>query len=295
MSHLDAHWGAHPAEIPQDEDTGGTPARWEDRRILRTTASPMQVWEAWARPEHLRRWFPDDARGQAVPGEEIVHVFERFDLELPHRVLEVDPGWRLLVEGHGPDGDAFLQEVRLERERGQTVLHLVHSGVTPSGDGDDPAALDQLAAIDSGWQLALASLHQYLERHWGEDRKSFFALRPTSFEYADLQPLYRTAEGLARWLTTEGSLEGKAVHEPIQLELIDLGTLTGRLLADSGRELALSWEEKAAVLELKAFPAGPESRAVCLRGWGWGLDGEEAGRIEAALEAATDRLVAALD
>ncbi len=122
-------------------------------------------------------------------------------------------------------------------------------------------------------------------------------MRPAAFDYDDLQPHFRTADGLAGWLTTADSLNGKAVGDPVRLELAGEaggGTLTGRLLADSGRELAVSWEEIDGALEIKAFDMGPNGRAVCMRGCGWGMAKDEARRIEGEMEAALDRLVARL-
>jgi len=121
----------------------------DDHRTLHTTATPMQVWRAWAEPEHVARWFADDARGTPEPR-----------LELPS---------------------------------------------------------------DAGG-----------------------------------------------------------------------GSLTGRLLADSGRELAVSWDEIDGALEIKAFDMGPNGRAVCLRGCGWGMGPDEARRIESEMEAALERLAAQL-
>ena len=262
----------------------------DDHRTLRTTASPMEVWQAWAEPEHVARWFADAAHGTPEAGGELVHVFDRFGMEMSYRVLAAEPGERLVLEGRTPSGEAFRQEVVIERDGGETVLHLVHSGF---GDPDADFA-DEYEGMDSGWKLAFGLLRHYLEEHFGEDRQVFFAMRPASFEYDDLQPHFRTADGLAGWLTTGGSLEGKAVGDPVRLELAGGGTRTGRLLADSGRELAVSWGEIDGALELKAFDMGPQGRAVCLRGCGWGMEPDEARRVEGGMEAALDRLVALL-
>lgn len=273
-------------------------ARWVevDRRTLTTAADPEKVWEAWARPERLRQWFPDDARGAPEPGGELVHVWSSFGgMEMPHRVLAAEPGRRLLLEADGPAGLPFRQEILVEREGGATVLELVHYGFEDGAgwDGD-------LEGIDSGWQLALALLRHYLEEHFGRDRQAVFHMRPTTHDFDSIQPLFREAEGLARWLTRSarsGSLVGKTVGDPVSLELGDgdgggdaPDTLTGHLLADSGRELALSWEEIDAVLELKIFPAGPEGLAAALRCSAWGMDEAAAERLGGRLAASLGRL-----
>lgn len=263
--------------------------RWEDRRTLTTTATPMQAWEAWAVPEHLSRWFTDEARGEAVAGGEIVHVFSRFGLEIPHRVLAAVPGERLVLEATSPMGLPFRQEVIVSRDGGETTIELVHSGF---GAEEDRGM--EYEGVDSGWKLALALLRHYLESHWGEERAGMFVMRPAAFEYAGLQPLYREEEGLASWLTTAGSLTGKEVGDAVRLELREGGTVTGKLLADSGRELLVSWDEVDGALELKAFDMGPHGRAVCLRGSAWGMGAGEAAAWEERLGRAADRLVAAL-
>lgn len=269
-------------------------ARWVevDRRTLTTDADPRRVWEAWARPERLRQWFPDDARGEPEPGGELVHVWTSFGgMEMPHRVLEAEPGRRLLLEAEGPTGRAFRQEILVEREGGATVLQLVHYGfgVGAEEEGDREG-------IDSGWQLAFALLRHYLEEHFGRDRRVFFHMRPTAHDFESIQPLFRDAEGMSRWLTRSprsGSLTGKTVGDRVSLELGDGDApdlLTGRLLADSGRELALSWEEIDGVLELKIFPVGPDGLAAALRCSAWGMDEASAGRLDGRLEAALGRL-----
>lgn len=258
---------------------------WEHHWRIDTTASPQAAWEAWVVPERITGWFADEAYGEARPGGELVLVFTSFGLELAHRVLTVEPGRRLVLEGRGPGGDRFRQEVRLESAGGRTVIHLTHS--EPGGHGEA-----DVAAIDSGWQLALALLGHYLEQHFGRPRTSFLVMRPTALSPETVQPYFRSPEGLACWLTRAGSLAARAPGEKVALDLLSGGTLSGHLLADSGRELALSWEEIGGVLELKVFPAGPGEWILALRGSSWSLDEARMQTVAGRMEEALERLVA---
>ncbi len=67
------------------------------------------------------------------------------------------------------------------------------------------------------------------------------------------------------------------------------GTLTGRVLAASGRELLLSWKELGGVLALKAFAMGPK-RMVALDFNAWDLDAARADEVAEVLGGALERL-----
>ena len=45
-----------------------------DRRSIRIDADVERVWAAWAEPEHVMRWFSDEAHGTLEPGGELVHT-----------------------------------------------------------------------------------------------------------------------------------------------------------------------------------------------------------------------------
>jgi hypothetical protein len=83
------------------------------------------------------------------------------------------------------------------------------------------------------------------------------------------------------------------VGESYSLELQEGGKASGRILAKTNRETALSWDEIHGVLELKAFSMGPQ-KFLCVRGCGWGLPREKAGELEGLMERALDRLAGAL-
>lgn len=261
---------------------------WTDRRELRTDAAPEQVYRAWADPEIIAGWFADRAWGKAEPGGELVHYFEAFGMEMKHRVLEAEPPHRLLLEGKSPAGEPFRQEIRIRHEGGETVLQLVHSGFSGDADWDE-----EYEGVDSGWKLALAVLRHYLENHFERPKSTLFLGRRADFSWDRLKDLFRSEEGLGKWLTTGGSL-GETGTEA-KLDLQDAGSLSGEVLADSGREIALEWQEIDGVLELKAFGGGPWPKTLALRASSWADDREERlRRAKPALQAALDRLAARL-
>lgn len=264
-----------------------TDERWSDEREIRIDADPERVWAAWARPEHVKRWFSDQAHGRLEPGAELVHIFEGHG-EHRYRVLEADPPERLVLEGHMEAG-AFRQEVVIRTEAGRTVLRLVHSGF---GHQDPDSEIVQ--GIDSGWSMALAALAHYVENHFGQEKWTFTTFRPASFDYAALlETEYSSAAGLGRWLTDGAS--GIPGRGPVALRLPSGRTLTGRVLVRTDHELSVSWEEVGGVLELKAFGAGPEDRFLGVRVTAWGVDPAVATALEGELNEAVDRLVRSVE
>ncbi len=258
-----------------------------DRRELRTTASPHEVWRAWADPEIIAQWFADRAEGEAVPGKTIAHIFEAFGMKLEYRVIEAQPGERLVLEGTSPQGLRFRQEVLIRRDGGETVMELVHSGFDDDADWGD-----EYEGIDSGWKLAFAILKHYLEQHFGRARVSYFAMQPAELGWGDLERFFRQPEGLATWLTRSGAIP--EVGESYELILRDGQTVSGKVLAWSGREAALTWEQADGVIELKAFAMGPAGRAVALRSASWASEPPPRKDTEVWMSAALSRLVAAL-
>jgi uncharacterized protein YndB with AHSA1/START domain len=260
---------------------------WTDEREIRISSDPEAVWAAWAEPEHVRRWFSDDARGELKPGGEIVHEFEGHG-EHRYRVIEVDAPDRLVLEGE-MDGRAFRQVTEIRKEGGVTVLRLVHSGFGPA----DPDS-EIVQGIDSGWTMALAVMKHYVEKHFGRDKKAVPVFRPARFEYGRLlNDLYLDGEGLARWLTESGT--GIQGGKPVRLRLESGRTVTGSVLALTDHEVAVTWPEVEGVLEFKAFGAGPNQRVLGLRLITWSDDDELAGALRPELERAVGRLAENLE
>jgi uncharacterized protein YndB with AHSA1/START domain len=247
-----------------------------------TRAHPARVWEALTDPARVVEWFADRARGEMEPGSIVTWSFDRLSSEMVFRVIQVDGKSRLILEGTGPTPG------RLE-----ITVGLAHDGTRVTlGHGNLPAEVgdDDYRTLAAGWRLALAVLRYYVEFHFAEPRRSFFALRSGRFALTRLQTLFKDPEGLKEWLTDGGSMgtPGGRVH----LALKNGETLRGDMLADAGTDVALAWDEIGGVLQLRTLPASHERdmRSVCATGWGWGLKPERAKEIEQYLAASLEKL-----
>lgn len=258
------------------------------RTSIQTRAGADRLWNAWTDPDRLSQWFADRAQGRALEGSVVTWYFDRFGYELPYEVLTAVPGEHLVLTGETPGRPRFYLEVEITTAEGVSTLSLANSGFLDA-DGWD----EEYEGIVSGWTLALGTLKQYVERHYGRPRSQFFAMRPAAFDYRDLSPYYRTREGLRAWLTRDGHAGDPG--EPCALVLHDGSTLTGTVLAATGWEVLMSWDEIDGVLALKAFGLGGGRRAICVHGTGWGLAPERAATLESAFEPALDRLSGVLD
>lgn len=254
----------------------------EGRRVeasIRIAASPARLWRAWTDPDDLSRWFTDRARGEVVEGGTVTWIFDQMDMEIPYPVAVADPDRRMVLAGEAPGRGPFALEVTLDADGEETVVRLVNSGFLDGAEWDD-----EYRGVASGWTMALALLKHYAERHSGRPKRALQHFRPAEFEWSDLP--YRTAEDLAGWLTLSGSIGDPG--DDVELVLHDGTPLTGRVLARTETEVSVSWREEDAVLELKAFAAGPQRlRGVRLTAWGMANGRAEAlsGMLEAAVEA----------
>lgn len=264
-----------------DRPASPDPDRYEDVRELVARTTPERAWRAWADPEIIAGWFADRAEGNPVPGGQLVHVFESFG-EARYEVVEAEPGERLVLRGH-LHGTDFEQRIEVEPEGDQTRIRLIHSGFDASAELGE-----EFKGIDSGWKLALAILRHYLEHHFGRSKQSLFRMRPAPFDFDTHAALFREPEGLDRWLTkTSRPIRS---GQPVELELWDGRPLDGSVLADSGREIALTWPEIDGTLELKAFAMGPAGPAIGLRAITWSSDGTKAAGLGPWLDTTLDRL-----
>ena len=261
--------------------------RPDGRRIeaaIRTSATPERVWKAWTDPASISRWFTDDARGEAVPGGTLVWVFRGFG-EMSYPVAVAEPPGRLVLAGEIPGRGPFALEILIEQSGGVTTVRLVNSGFRDGADFEE-----EYESVRSGWEASLALLRHYLERHPGKARHASLLVRPAAVSAGELYRCFSDAGGLATWLTRQGALGQTGARA--ELELSDGGRLTGSVIAATGREKSVTWEEEdGAVLELKGFGSS-ERRMVGVRLTTWGPDGARLARLERLLTPAVDRLAA---
>lgn len=267
------------------------------RKEIRIDASPEAVWDAWAKPEEIARWFVDAAEGEMAAGATVTWIFESFGYRLPIEVYEAERAKYLAFGGQSPGRPPALQQVVLARDGGATVLRLVNSGFLDGADWDD-----EFDGVDSGWELALATLRRYLERYPARDRTHRLEMRPVGpASYEAIASLYTTRQGLESWIGGSAlpAEEPLGPGSRVKLEPEDGPPLDGEVLAASPRELLLSWPEVEGVLGLKAFRAGPPridpgspaERVVALDWSSWGAD-DRTTEVERWLTSAVDRLAA---
>jgi uncharacterized protein YndB with AHSA1/START domain len=245
-------------------------------------APPERVWEAWADPVRLARWFVDQARGRIGESDSVTWIWEEFGLEVEHEVVEVEPGRRFELRARGPGGVRATEVVLVGEGSGTTRVRVMETGF-----GDMPAE-----GIESGWQMALTALKVYVEEYYDRGSRTVLVMAQTGAGPDAVRAMHRTEQGLARWLGSGGPFPG--VGGEVALVHEDGLRVTGRVLWHSATETSLRWREIEGVLELKQFP-GPGGRMVALRACSWAPEGaNDPSTIRTRLSRALDRLVAAL-
>ncbi len=228
----------------------------------------------------------DEARGEARPGGTLVWTFRGFG-EIPYPVVVAEPPERLVLAGELPGRGRFALEIVVRASGGVTLVGLVNSGFLDGAEWNE-----EYEGVRSGWSGSLALLKHYLERHRGASRQAAMILRPVPVGPAELYRCFSAPDALSAWLTRRGEL-GEA-GEAAALTLWDGDPLTGRVIAATGREKAVTWdEEDGSVVELKGF-ATPAARMAGIRLTTWGGDADRLGRLERRLTPAVERLAASL-
>ena len=282
----DAALRTAPAPSPEDGAPAPIPGTRSISCEMRTTASPEHAFAAWADPERIAHWFVDRAFGDVRPGGVMTWVFEKFGYEIPYPVLEVTPPEKFVLGGETPGGPTFRLEITIAREHGETVVRLFNSGFRDGAQWDE-----EYQGVASGWRMSLAILKHYLEAHYGTPKRTVLVLRPAPLDYATVLPWFTEPSKLARWLTRSGAIG--APGERAELVLRSGTTVRGTVLDVTSQEAALSWDDEAMALELKAFSMGSQ-RMVAVRATGWGVGESRMTALEKELDGAVSRLAEAI-
>lgn len=115
-------------------------------RDIHVDASPEVVFEVISRPEHIRKWWPDDARFESVAGsagELVWHNPETGEtMTVPLAVVEVDP----------PKRFSFRWCFSHEDRNGQSLL--VTFDLIPAGGGTR-VRMTETGFREMGWEIAV--------------------------------------------------------------------------------------------------------------------------------------------
>jgi hypothetical protein len=189
-------------------------------------------------------------------------------------IAEVEPGRLFVVSSGdqpGPDGLPYLMEITIEKDGGETVMHLVNSGFSDAPDKDEKAR-----GVDSGWQMALSTMKLWLERYPMRARRHHIVVRPARHDAGALRDLFATSSGRSLWLEPDIPARGE-------------------VLCDTGSEVLLSWDARDAAVGLKSFAMGPQQMvALDYSCWPAAGETEDADESKARLTRALDRLVETL-
>ncbi|MGE3449657.1 MAG: SRPBCC family protein [Microbacteriaceae bacterium] len=138
-------------------------------REIHIEASPEVVFEVVSSPEHVRRWWPDEAHYEPVPGASGEIVFgarEPHPTAVRFTVLEVRPPrtfsfrWTHPAGEEAAAGNSLVVTFDLTPSRGGTLLRMTETGFRELGW--DIALLEQQYREHvTGWDFYLPRLVSY--------------------------------------------------------------------------------------------------------------------------------------
>jgi len=145
-----------------------------EREIL-IAASPEVVWGVITEPDHIGRWFSDEAEVEARAGADGALTWrpggragnEDFDAIVPIRVVEAEPFRRFSFRWSHPRGaepdesNSALVEFSLTEEPDGTRLRVVESGID-AVTLDEAARARYLGDHEQGWERHLGELLDYV-------------------------------------------------------------------------------------------------------------------------------------
>lgn len=139
-------------------------------REMYVEAPPEVVFDVVSNPEHIRQWWPDDARYEATPGStgEIVFgdrddggtvvAFTVVDVEPPHRFSF---RWTQPADQAAAEGNSLLVTFRLTPSGGGTLLRFSETGFRELG-WEAAVLEEQYRDHVAGWDHFLPRLTEYV-------------------------------------------------------------------------------------------------------------------------------------
>jgi len=254
---------------------------------IEVQCQPSKVFKAWSDPDHLEKWFTDEVSGWPGVGSTLTFKWKNFGFSVEYKLAEMRPDTKLVYKTRLPGVGTQVLTITFARRAPKTIVTLSESG--PENHKTDP----NQSGVESGWQMALGLLKFYVEKHFAQERATFFAMLPAQFEFPALHQLYTTTEGLSKWITLKSDPPTK-IGDPISLELDDGTPMNGKILALTHHEMAWSWDEVDGYMELKSFPTGGENKGLCLRGGTYAPQQHKAEDLEQQAKDTLVRLFAAL-
>ena len=141
-------------------------------REVYVEASPEVVFEVVSSPDHLKEWWPDDARYEPVPGATGEIVFGDRDGDgtvVAFTVVDARPPhtfsfrWTHPAGDKAREGNSLLVTFDLTPSRGGTLLRMTESGFREMGW--EVAVLEQqYQEHRTGWDFYLPRLTTYAAR-----------------------------------------------------------------------------------------------------------------------------------
>lgn len=119
-----------------------------------------EVFEAFAAPDVIARFWFDRSTGRLEPGKTVRWHWESFNLVVLVRVRAIERDRRILIEW-GQDGEdtTTVEWIFTPRSKDTTYVSVVNKGFVGSGDEIVRQALD----ATGGFGLVLAAAKAYLE------------------------------------------------------------------------------------------------------------------------------------
>lgn len=139
-------------------------------REIYVEASPEIVFEVVSSPEHLKAWWPDDARYEPVPGSvgEIVFGDPGADgAVVPFTVVDARPPqsftfrWTHPADQVAGEGNSLLVTFDLTPSRGGTLLKMTESGFREMG-WEAAVLEEQYREHSTGWDFYLPRIAPYV-------------------------------------------------------------------------------------------------------------------------------------